>query len=106
MEIKFVPLRIGKFRQNHFHERILKENYLLLKRQLRDFVQTIPSETTIEVDIVIPAKGYRITITLDAIKEQEIKKQLTANFPDSIYKGKYETLMDNSSNMNFFPVGI
>jgi hypothetical protein len=106
MEIKFIPIRIGKFRQNPFHEKILKENYLQLKSQLRNFVQTIPSETTIEVDIVIPAKGYRITITLDSIKDQEIKKQLIANFPDSIYKGKYETLMDNSSNLDFFPVGI
>lgn len=106
MEIKFIPIRIGKFRQNHFHERILKENYLLLKRQLKDFVQTIPSESTIEVDIVIPAKGYRISITLDAIKDQEIRNQLIEYFPNSIYRGKYSELENNIQNKDFFPFGI
>ncbi len=106
MKIKFVPVRIGKFRNDLIQERILKENYLKLKHEISAFVESIQVEKTIDVDIVIPEKGSRISITLDSIEDINIKKQLMENFHNSIYNGDYNVLFNNSSNLEIFPIGI
>lgn len=107
MEIKFETVRIGKFRKDIIQERILKENYTNLKNRLKDFVKTIPFENyIIDVDIVIPLRGSQISITLDGIKEKEIRQLLIDNFPYSIYKGDYSILINNCLNRPYFPLGI
>mgnify|MGYP000057659148 CR=1 FL=1 len=106
MKIKFEPVRIGKFRKDLIQERILKENYLKLKHEISVFVESIQSDDTIDVDIVIPEKGNRISITLDSIEDNYIKNQLMENFPNSIYNGDYNVLYNNSTNLELFPIGI
>jgi hypothetical protein len=109
MEINFETVRIGKFRQDMMQERILKENYKYLKDSLKGFVKTIQCQKTSEiiyVDIVIPAKGRQIKITLDAIVYNEVKRLLIKNFPDSIYKGDYSILLKNCINRPYFPFNI
>ena len=77
-----------------------------LKHEISAFVESIKVEKTIDVDIVIPEKGSRISITLDSIEDNNIKKQLMENFPNSIYNGDYNVLYNNSSNLELFPIGI
>jgi hypothetical protein len=109
MEIKFTPVRIGNFRKNLSQERVIYENYIALKYELKEFVNSIqnkPNLDTIEVDIVIPATGSRITFTLDAIRDSEVKQLFINNFPNSIYKGDYLILSANCMNFPFFPHNV
>lgn len=101
MIVKFVPVRIGNFRQDLIKEKILKENYLLLRNQLREFIQHQVGETEIEMDIVIPKRGYRITFTLVGINNKEIEKRLKQKFPNSIYKGDYSIILESMDNKIF-----
>ena len=107
MEIKFEPVRIGTFRKKLILERIIYENYKSLKNELKEFVNSIqskPNVKTIEVDIVIPARGNQITFTLDAIRDIEVKQLLKDNFPNSIYIGDYSILSKNCMNQPYFPL--
>ncbi|MBX2950058.1 MAG: hypothetical protein KF704_12330 [Crocinitomicaceae bacterium] len=107
MEIKFETVRVGKFRKDIMQERILKENYNFLKNSLKECVNNINSSNEIiDVDIVIPAKGSRISITLNSIKDKEVKQLLIENFPDSIFKGDYSILEENINNRPYFPLNV
>lgn len=106
MEIKFETVRVGKFRKDMIQERILKENFDHLKNNIKDFVKNIQGkkiDEIIYVDIVIPARGSQIAITLDSIKDEKIKQLLIKNFPDSIYKADYSILENNCHNEPYFP---
>lgn len=104
MTVKFVPVRIGHFRQDIQIERHLKLNYDNLKIHLREFINDLPGENQIDMDIVIPGKGVNITITLDSIKDSHVKNQLIQNFSNSIYKGDNSILKQNMNNP-IFPIG-
>lgn len=109
MEINFETVRIGNFRKDMNHERILKANYDYLKNELRAFVKTIQGEKADEiiyVDILIPAKGSTITIAIDNIPNLEVKQLLIDRFPDSIYKGNYSIILKNSMNRPYFPFNL
>lgn len=101
MKVKFEPIRIGKFRQDPYKEKILKENYANLKAQIREFLYDPKNDKEIQMDIVIPARGSKITVTLDGINDEELKKHLIQHFPNSIYKGDYSILLENIDNSIF-----
>ena len=51
--------------------------------------------------MVIPAKGYNIKIHFQNITEKWIRKELRESYPNSIFKGNYDTLLDNLNNKVF-----
>lgn len=104
MEVKFDLVRIGKIRKNSIAERILKENVNLLSTYIRSFLKEEKinnKHNTISMTMVIPGKGYNIKIALQDVKDLHIKKELRNNFPNSIYRGEYSTIMDNVHNKIF-----
>jgi len=104
MEVKFDLVRIGKIRKNSFAEMILKQNVDFLKNSIRIFLNNeYPNDKhyQINLEMIIPAKGYNIKIALRSLKDNSIKKELRDNFPNSIYHGKDTTIEMNVLNKVF-----
>lgn len=98
MEVKFDLVRIGKSRKNSISEIFLKQNVDFLKSGIRWLLKDIDVDNKnnqITMVMVIPAKGLSIKIVLQDIKESYIKKELRTNFPNSIFKGHYSSILDN-----------
>lgn len=51
--------------------------------------------------MIVPARGHNIKIKLQDVKDYHIRKLLRNHFPDSIYKGKLDTIEDNWNNRVF-----
>jgi len=51
--------------------------------------------------MLIPRKGFEIKICLQDIRDEDIKIDLRCRYPNSIYKGKYSSIMDNIDNKIF-----
>jgi len=104
MEVNFDIVRIGKIRKNRISEMILKQNVEFLKNGIRSLLkdnEVDSKKDLISMVLVIPAKGHSIKIALRDIKESYIKKELKNNFPNSIYKGDYKSILDNINNLIF-----
>lgn len=101
MEVKFDTVRIGKIRSGSIKEKILEENLDFLKRNVRSLLKDKEIENEYNrtgVVLVIPAKGYNIKIAVKYTDNEFVKKLLSQNFPDSIYKGQYATIDENIYN--------
>lgn len=104
MEVKFDMVRLGKKRKSFMAEKILKQNVSFLKESIRHLLKnkTIGTKhNRIFITMVIPAKGYNIKIHFQNIKEKWIRKELRESYPNSIFKGNYDTLLDNLNNKVF-----
>jgi hypothetical protein len=102
MEIKFDVVSIGKIRKDQISEIILKQNVGFLKIGIHSFLKDIDSETKkIGIVLVIPGKGHSIKISLQDVKEKNIRKELKNNFPYNIYKGEHSSIMNNGDNQIF-----
>ncbi|AMA48592.1 MULTISPECIES: hypothetical protein [Flavobacterium] len=104
MEVKFDLVRIGKIRKNSISETILKQNIDLLRNEIRRFLidETINNKNNIlNLVMIIPGKGHNVKIALHEINDLNIKKQLKNNFPNSIYKGEYSIILNNTENKVF-----
>lgn len=51
--------------------------------------------------MIIPAKGYNIKILLKDIKDFHLRKMIRENYPEAIYKGKLDTIENNTFNRVF-----
>nr|WP_315222097.1 hypothetical protein [uncultured Flavobacterium sp.] len=101
MEVKFDTVRIGKIRSGSIEEKILEQNLGLLKSNVQLLLKDDKVENKhnrIGIVLVIPAKGYNIKIAVQYTSNEFVKKLLSLNFPDSIYKGRYSTIDENVLN--------
>lgn len=105
MDVKFDMVRLGKKRKSFIAEKILKHNVSFLKESIRYLLKNRTTSSAkhnrIFMTMVIPAKGYKIKIHFQNISEKWIRKELKDNFPNSIYKGKYDYILDNIDNPIF-----
>lgn len=104
MEVKFDLVRIGKKRNDLFKEKMIKHNLDILRSNIRSLFKNKTcnnKNNQISMIMVIPGRGYKIKIHFQNISEKWIKKELKDNYPNSIYKGKYEILLDNLDNKVF-----
>lgn len=104
MEVKFEMVRIGKKRKSFIAEKILKQNVSFLKESIRHLLKNKTSNSKhnrIFITMVIPARGYNIKIHFQNIPEKWIRKELKDNFPDAIYKGRIDYILDNIYNPIF-----
>lgn len=104
MDVSFDAVRIGNIRKERISEMILKQNYDLLKNNIRDFLgeeQFEHESNTVHMVIIIPGKGDKITIHLPSIKDLRIRKLLKEKYHNYIYKGKDDTIHDNINNRLF-----
>ena len=104
MKVKFDLVRIGGIRKKYASEIILKQNVDLLRTEIRHLLKDgkcSHKDNTVHMTMIIPGKGYSIKINLQDIKDFHIRKELREKFPDSIYKGKHSTIMDNINNRIF-----
>ncbi len=98
MEVKFDLVRIGKFRKNNIAEKIISQNLKIFRDDIRSLLKDKKSfykNNKLNIVMIIPAKGYNIKISLEDISDEQIKKDLMYNFPNSIFKGKYSILLNN-----------
>lgn len=101
MEVKFDTVRIGKIRNSSIEEKILEQNLAFLKSNIKSLFRDDEVEkehNRISVVLVIPGKGDNIKIAVKYSGNEFVKKLLSSNFPDSIYKGKYSTIDANQFN--------
>lgn len=104
MEVKFDLVRIGGIRKNLLAERNLKLNVNQLRNDIRYLLkdEIIHSkQNKISIVMIIPQKGYQIKISVKDIEYENIREKLKFNFPNSIYKGKLEVILDNLNNKLF-----
>jgi hypothetical protein len=104
MEVKFDLVRIGKVRKDYSSEKILKDNVKMLKIQIRELLsEEICSHKNNREDVtmIVPGKGYNIKILLNDVKDLHIRTILRKNIPNSIYKGKIDTVLDSINNRVF-----
>ncbi|MCB0458926.1 MAG: hypothetical protein KDC74_02780 [Flavobacteriaceae bacterium] len=104
MDVKFDLVRIGKIRKNCTSEKILKQNVDVLRNNIRYLLKNeICSNKNNQLDItmIIPAKGFNIKIRIQNVKDFHLRKLLRENFPNTIYKGKLDTILDNIDNQIF-----
>ncbi|PHS04550.1 MAG: hypothetical protein COA88_13465 [Kordia sp.] len=105
MKINFDLVRIGKKRKNLNSEYVLKENVRLLKLSIRDLLENEVCSNKNNSDsmtMIVPARGYVIKIRLQDINDVYIRKILNDRFPGYIYKGSYDTILDNSDTRVIF----
>jgi len=105
MEVKFDLVRIGNVRKNKVSETILKDNTALLKLSIRSLLKDIKSihkNNRVDMIMIVPAKGYVIKIRTQEIKDINLRKILSDNFPNNIYKGSLDTILDNSDKRVIF----
>lgn len=108
MEIKFEIVRVGKFRRDSLAERFIKENVALMKKSIRSLLEDFKymgNDDKMELTLVIPAKGDNIKIYIGDRKDENFRKILRQNFPDSIYKGNDSIIEENIHNP-IFPFGV
>ncbi|HRG17544.1 MAG TPA: hypothetical protein PLP39_00495 [Flavobacterium lutivivi] len=103
MEVKFEMIRIGKFRKDDCSEMLLKQNVDLLKSTIRYHLADIDNieNKPINIDMIVPAKGFEIKIFVKRIRDKNIRTYLKENFPKSIYNGNYSNISDNLNNPIF-----
>lgn len=104
MKVKFDLVRIGKIRKDFSSEKILKQNVISLKKNIRlllEYKDFGNKNNTISIVMVIPGKGYKIKIALQDILDSNIKKELRQNFREHIYTREYSVLLDNIDNRIF-----
>ena len=104
MDIKFDLVRIGSARENYSSEKILKQNVDLLRNNIHDLLKDEKCSHKNNCDhmtMIIPAKGFNIKIQLRDITDFHIRKLIRENFPNSIYKGKSDTISDYATNRVF-----
>lgn len=97
MNIHFEMVRIGDFRKNRLLEKIIRENVNILQLNLRKFLEneTDINKSSIELTMVIPSRGTKITFVLNDIKDDTLKSKLRLNFPDSIFNGDENLIYSN-----------
>ncbi len=100
MKVKFDLIRIGKIRKDHMSEILLKQNAFLLKNTIRHELADFESNE-INIEMIIPAKGFNVKICLNNINDKSIKKYLRNNFSRNIYNGNYSVIKDNLNNPIF-----
>ena len=104
MEVKFDLVRIGKIRKDSGAEIILKQNIDLLRESIRYFLkeEKYPNKNNrVEMTMIVPGKGFNIKIALQDVGDFYLRKKLREKFPNSIYKGKYSTIIENIHNRVF-----
>lgn len=104
MKIEFDLVRLGEIRRNSLSETLIKQNVDILRKSIRNLFKNKNSDSkhnSISITMVIPARGYNIKIHFQNISEKWIRKELKDNYPNSIYKGKYDILLDNLDNKVF-----
>ena len=104
MDVKFDLVRLGEKRKNSLSETLIKQNVDILRKSIRNLLKDKTSNSkynSISMTMVIPAKGHNIKIHFQNIPEKWIRKELKDNYPNSIYKGKYDILLDNLNNRIF-----
>lgn len=104
MEVKFDLVRIGNTRKNYNSEKILKQNVDFLRSNIRDLLKDEKcshKNNRVDITMIVPAKGHNIKIRLQDIKDFHIRKLIGENYPNSVYKGNLETILDNMDNRVF-----
>ena len=108
MKVNFDIVRIGKFRKNILAEKLLKENADLLRKEISKLLEEVKykgESDEMGLMLVIPAKGYRIKICLEDRNDENVRRILSQNFPDSIYKGAQSIIEKNIYNP-VFPIYV
>ena len=107
MKVNFDIVRIGKFRKNILAEKLLKENTDLLRNEISKLLEEVKYKGSDEMGLmlVIPAKGYRIKICLEGRTDENVRRILSQNFHDSIYKGAHSIIEENIHNP-VFPISV
>lgn len=104
MEVKFDLVRIGKTRKNYNSEKVLKQNVDFLRSNIRDLLKEEKcshKNNRVDMTMIVPAKGNNIKIRLQDIKDFHIRKLIRENYPNSVYKGNLDTILDNMNNRVF-----
>ncbi|MDX1830484.1 MAG: hypothetical protein R3342_13170 [Lutibacter sp.] len=104
MDVKFDLVRIGNARKNYTSEKILKQNVDLLRKNIRELLRNencSHKNNREDITMIVPARGFNIKIRLQDVKDYHIRKLLRDKFPNSMYKGKLDTILDNSNNRVF-----
>ena len=98
MNLRFDLVRIGETRKNYNSEKLIKLNTELLIKNIRNIITTEKNNEDnfkFEMTIIVPEKGNNVKMLLASIKDLELKDLLKEKFPNSIYKGEMETVLDN-----------
>lgn len=104
MNLKFDTVRIGGKRKEPISEKILKENYNKLKKEIRFFIDGydfINTPNKLSITIIIPGRGYDILADFTSIADLNLKRDLNLEFENSIYKGGVDKLLQNIDNPTF-----
>lgn len=103
MSSKFSTVRIGSRRKNFYEENLLMTYLNELKHQITyELTQVDDLELNkMQVELVIPNTGIEPLIvcqTTDNPSKKRLNKFLRDKFPDRIYKGSYDKVLDNIFN--------
>ncbi len=101
MEVKFDVVRIGNKRKNPTSELILKQNANLLKNTIRHVLKEEVcghKNNREDITMIIPSRGHNVTFRIQDVTDSHIKDILKHRFPNSIYKGSLDTILDNINN--------
>tara|TARA_R110002051_G_scaffold306845_2_gene377638 strand:- start:3110 stop:3427 length:318 start_codon:yes stop_codon:yes gene_type:complete len=104
MNLRFDLVRIGETRKNYNSEKLIELNTELLIKNIRNIITNEKNKEDnfkFEMTIIVPEKGHNIKILMESIKDLKIKGLLKQKFPNSIYKGEIETVLDNIHNKVF-----
>ncbi|RYM34844.1 hypothetical protein ERX46_05570 [Brumimicrobium glaciale] len=103
MDVHFDIVRIGEIRKNFLAEKLLKQNLISLKDNIVRFFKEYTDKDlkVIHLIVIIPGKGYVVSVDAENIKDSLMKIDFINAFSNFIYKGRSSTIDQNMHNRVF-----